>query len=161
MQLAVCQMCKDPVWSYICPDCLTKEIFGWLPGKLSSDFRKFSRSLISCFTSFESNMTKLVCIRCHSAREVTLCPFCYIAETIQWLKGKSKNLAGILSMMLPLENDWEISKSSGCIWKDGIKPIAYEEEERDEGICEECGEYSEETRHFEGRWVCGSCSESR
>jgi formylmethanofuran dehydrogenase subunit E len=29
----------------------------------------------------------------------------------------------------------------------------------EEGICEECGEYSQETAMVNGRWVCESCRE--
>ncbi|MEM5812226.1 MAG: hypothetical protein QW286_00770, partial [Candidatus Aenigmatarchaeota archaeon] len=154
MQLAVCQICKDPVWSYICPDCLSKDISKWLPRKLSAEFRKFSRFFLEIFNSVESNRTILPCLKCLSKKEVTVCPFCYIAEAFHWLEEKDRKLARALFMMLPVDSDWTVDKNSGCVWVDGIKPISYSERTVSEGICEECGEYSEEAELWEGKWVC-------
>lgn len=158
MQLAVCQICKDPVWSYICPDCLAKDIARWLPGKLASDFRRFSRVLLRHFGSVESNLTRLKCLHCHSGKEVTVCPFCYIAEAFHWLIEKDKGFARTLFMMLPVDSDWKVDENSGCVWKDGIKPISCTEKGTAEMICEECGEYSG-TEEMEGKLLCSECRE--
>jgi hypothetical protein len=158
MQLAVCQICKDPVWSYICPDCLAKGISEWLPRELSREFRKFNHSFLEHFASSESNITVLPCIHCASRNEVTLCPFCYIAEAFHWLDEKDRKLARTLFMMLPVDSDWKVDENSGCVWRDGIKPISYIEKGTAEEICEECGEYSG-TEETEGRWLCSSCRE--
>jgi hypothetical protein len=156
MQLAICQICKYPVWSYICPDCLAKEIGGWLPRGLSVEFRKFSRSLLRHFSSVESNLTQVRCIRCRQKKEATLCSFCYIAEAFAWLHERSSRLAKTLFMALPA--DLGAGVSSGLRpWKE-IKPISYEEGLAGEGICEECGEFSE-TKMADGRWVCESCTD--
>jgi hypothetical protein len=150
MTLAVCQICKYPVWSYICPDCLSAEITRWLPGKLSSEFSRFSRSFLQHFNSVESNLTRVRCVRCHKAKEATLCSFCYITEAFHWLHERNRALAKTLFMALPvdstLKNEWRETE-----------PISYEEQEKDEGICEECGEFSEQTSVVNGRWVCDSC----
>ena len=152
MTLAVCQICKYPVWSYICPDCLSAEITRWLPGKLSSEFRRFSRSFLQHFSSVEGNLTILRCIRCHKAREATLCSFCYITEAFHWLHEKNRALAKTLFMALPLDSSLKTTHE----WNE-TEPISYQEQEKDEGICEECGEFSEQTTIVNGRWVCDSC----
>jgi len=157
MQVAVCQICKYPVWSYICPDCLAKEISEWLPQKLSSEFRKFSRSFLEHFSSFESNLTRIRCIHCHSLKEATLCSFCYITEVFGWMQGKNRELARTLFMTLPIDSAWKISGGQPA-WGPA-KPISFAESEKDEGICEECGEYSEQTSLTNGKWVCESCSD--
>ena len=151
MTLAVCQICKYPVWSYICPDCLSGEITRWLPGKLSSEFRRFSRSFLQHFSSIESNLTEVRCVSCHKVKEATLCSFCYITEAFRWLQDKNRALAKTLFMALPIDST--LRMTSG--WK-GTEPISYEEQEMDEGICEECGEFSE-TMSTNGRWICESC----
>ena len=156
MQVAVCQICKYPVWSYICPDCLSMEIGKWLPHELSGEFREFNRSFLRHFTSKESNLTTLQCIRCASESEVTLCPFCYIAEAFHWLDGKDRKLARTLFMMLPVDSDWKMDENSGCVWRDGVKPISYAEGSTAEEICDECGEDSE-TKESEGRRLCSNC----
>jgi hypothetical protein len=152
MTLAVCQICKYPVWSYICPDCLSREISGWLPRKLSGEFRTFNRSFLQHFSSVESNLTRVRCIRCHKLKEATLCSFCYMTEAFHWLHERNRALAKTLFMALPLDSSIMASQD----WKE-IRPISYEEEERGEGICEECGEFSEQTSLVNGRWVCDSC----
>ncbi len=158
MDLAVCQICKYPVWSYICPHCLAKEIGAWLPRRFSSEFRKFSRSFLEHFASFESNLTRVRCIRCHKVKEATMCSFCYISEVFSWLQDRNKKLARTLFMALPLDAGSRISGIGG-MWSQQITPISYEEKGSEEGICEECGEHSQETTLVNGRWVCESCME--
>jgi len=156
MQVAVCQICKYPVWSYICPDCLSKEIGKWLPHELSSQFRRFNRSFLGNFRSFESNLTQTMCIRCRTMRETTLCSFCYVAEVFHWLHEKNRHLAKTLFMALPLDSSLKATSGMRNEWNE-IRPISYEESESLEGICEECGEYSQETATANGRWLCESC----
>lgn len=156
MQLAVCQICKYPVWSYICPDCLAKEIAQWLPEKLSGEFGRFSRSFLEHFRSVESNLTRIRCIHCHRLKESTLCSFCYITEVFRWLHEKNRGLARTLFMTLPPDSRFKIAGSAECKWSE-IRPISFSETETDEGICEECGEFSERTTLIDGRCICENC----
>lgn len=161
MQLAVCQICKYPVWSYICPDCLAREIDRWLPRNLSGEFRKFSRFLLEHFASFESSLTKIICLKCHVQKEVSLCSFCYITEVFEWLHEKNSELAKTLFMTLPMDASARISGSARNFWTQ-ITPISYvEKPDAAEGICEECGEYSDETELSDGIWLCSGCKESK
>jgi len=159
MQVAVCQICKYPVWSYICPDCLSREIGKWLPRELSSEFTKFNRSFLSHFRSFESNLTQTRCIRCRTMKETTLCSFCYVAEAFHWLHEKNMDLARTLFMALPLDSSLKATSGMRTMrsqWSE-TEPISYEEKESEEGICEECGGYSQETANVNGKWICESC----
>jgi hypothetical protein len=151
----MCQICKYPVWSYICPDCLSSEIIKWLPHELSSEFRKFNSSFLEHFKSFESNLTQTRCIRCRRMKETTLCSFCYVAEAFSWLRERNEGLAKTLLMALPLGTSVKAT-SMQKEWSE-TEPISYEEKESEEGICEECGEHSQETAAVNGRWVCESC----
>jgi hypothetical protein len=132
MDLAVCQICKYPVWSYICPHCLAKEIAAWLPSRLSSDFRKFSRSFLGHFASFESNRTRVRCIRCRRMEEATVCSFCYISEVFSWLQERNRKLARTLFMALPLDASSRIS-GTGSMSTQQITPISYDEKGMEEG----------------------------
>ncbi len=157
MQMAICQICKYPVWSFICPDCIAKEIGRWLPRGLSSEFRGFSRSLLRHFESFESSLTKVRCLKCRSLKEADLCSFCYIAEIFSWLQAKNRELAKTVFMALPVDVGSGIStKANGTR---AITAISFEESLTDEGICEECEEFSERTSMINGRWVCEACKD--
>jgi hypothetical protein len=157
MQLAVCQICKYPVWSYICPDCLSGEIVQWLPEKLSRGFREFNRLFLAHFSSIESNLTQTTCIHCHNEKETTLCSFCYIAEAFQWLHERDRKLARTLFMTLPTNSSFKIA--DGSTQSQNEIPVSYAESGTDEsaGICEDCGAHVEETRLANGKWICESC----
>ena len=155
MQVAVCQICKYPVWSYICPDCLSREIGKWLPRELSSEFREFNRSFLAHFTSIESNLTQTRCLHCHTMKETTLCSFCYVTEVFHWLHEKDRGLAKTLFMALPLDSSLKATSGMRSEWSE-IRPISYAENGSAERICEECGEYSQ-TQESEGRRLCSVC----
>lgn len=158
MSVPICQICKDPVWSFICPDCLGKDIREWLPKGLSEKFSGFHNFIVKSFSPRTYKPIFVPCIKCKRKTVATICPFCYIAEASQWLKEINADLAAKLVKLLPLANDWEISEKGGCIWKEGFKPITEMECERtDFGICDECGEYSDELVLESKRWVCRDC----
>jgi hypothetical protein len=156
MQVAVCQICKYPVWSYICPDCLAGEIGKWLPRELSGGFREFSRSFLAHFSSIESNLTQTRCLHCRTMKEATLCSFCYVAEVFQWLHEKDRRLARTLFMALPLDASLKATSGMRSEWSE-IKPISCTGPGIIEEICEECGENCE-TQESEGRRLCSVCA---
>lgn len=156
MDIPVCPVCKDPVWSFICPDCLAEQVKNWLPSDLKEDFFRFSCNLISYFSN-AGEKSSLPCLNCKTVKEVSICPFCYIAEVFHWLEGRDKRLAREVRRFIPEEQEWKID-FSGCVWKDGIKPITETENPKtDEGICEKCGEYSDNLSYSEGKWICEDC----
>jgi hypothetical protein len=154
--MSICQLCKDPIWSFICPHCLAKDISMWLPERLRGAFKEFHRNLTNSF-SFSIEPSGLRCLRCRETRPSSICPFCYIAEVYSWLHGRSPELAMAIRKMLPLAHDWKMARA-GVAWKDGIVPVSRSEpEELDDGVCEVCERYSDELRHADGKWVCKSC----
>lgn len=158
MDVPVCQICKDPVWSFICPDCLGKDIGEWLPKRLSAKFSKFHGFLVDSFSPKNYKPVFVPCIKCKSRTVATICPFCYITETFQWLKDKNAILADKLVKLLPLANDWEISESGGCVWKAGFVPVTEMACNKTQfGLCDDCGEYSEELVLDNKKWVCEDC----
>ncbi|MCK4497322.1 MAG: hypothetical protein KAU24_03945 [Candidatus Aenigmarchaeota archaeon] len=159
MDVPVCQICKDPVWSFICPECLGKDIGGWLPKDLSANFSKFHRFLVDSFSPKTYKPIFVPCIKCKRKTVATICPFCYIAEAFQWLKNENLDLAMKLVKFLPLARDWEISETGGCVWKTGFRPVTEMSCERTQfGICDDCGEYSEELVLENRKWMCRDCA---
>ena len=158
MNVPVCQICKDPIWSFICPECLGKDIGEWLPEGLSPGFSRFHEFITKSFSPISYKPIFVPCIKCKRTTVATICPFCYVAEAVDWLRTKNASLSGTLMKFLPLSNDWKISKNGGCVWKEGIRPVAETEIEiKDFGMCDDCGEYSGELSKFNGKWVCEDC----
>jgi hypothetical protein len=148
MDIAICQICKEPIWSFICPDCLARDIAKWLPKKLSTAFSTFHKDFTSHFQGFFSE-TKLQCIHCKQLKTASICPFCYIDETLSWLKEKNSDLA---SRLVKLVSNTRTST--------GFQPVTeFRLEEPEEGICEYCGMFSHELVLKNGNWICRECEE--
>jgi hypothetical protein len=159
MDVPVCQICRDPVWSFICPDCLGRDIGEWLPKGLSLKFSRFHRFLVDSFSPKTYKPIFVSCIRCKRKSVATICPFCYMVEVFHWLKTRNLGLAMKLVKFLPLARDWEISETNGCVLKAGFRPITEMCCDRTQfGLCDECGEYSDELVLENGNWVCRECT---
>jgi len=157
MEVPVCQMCKDPIWSYICPKCLAEDIKNWLPTIHSDPFKKFHATLEKFF---EPNLdtTFIQCLHCKTSAPASICPFCYVVEVFNWLNPIDQELAKHMFKMLPLAKDWVVTEHSGCVWKEGFRPLIEQEEKKEEfGVCDECGEYTDELVLINGEWVCNEC----
>jgi hypothetical protein len=149
-------LCKDPIWSFICPRCLARDIVKWLPEKLRGAFKRFNRDFSSSFSA-TIDMAGLTCLSCRKVRVANICPFCYLAEVCDWLHEIKPALAEVFFRSMPLKRSLRIT-GSGVAWKDGIVPISQTEpQELDEGTCEACERYSDELIHTDGRWLCRDC----
>ena len=150
-------MCKDPIWSYICPDCLGTDIMNWLPSYLAKGFAEFHNHFLTHF-SINKDPTFENCIKCGSPTEANICPFCYIVEAFHWLREKDENLARSLYKMLPLSHDWRVTHLHGCVWKEGYRALdEVIADKTEQGICDECGGYSDRLALVNGEWICSRC----
>jgi hypothetical protein len=157
MNVPICQMCKEPIWSFICPRCLGRDIGKWLPGNLKGAFRRFNKGFLRSFSSTIS-MEGLSCILCRRVRVANICPFCYMAEVYDWLRERNRGLAETIFRMLPLARDWTLDERGGVTTVGGAVPVSESElMQRDEGICEACECYSDELGHADGMWICREC----
>jgi hypothetical protein len=148
MNMEICQICKEPIWSFLCLDCLADQISGWLPGKVSSKFSKFNKDFIRHFHYRFSGGSSLVCLNCKNPKIASVCMYCYMDEVMDWLRNVNSDLAARLKAMLP----------SSSIQK--IEPITHTRADKtDEGLCEHCETYSDELVSNNGRWVCKECEE--
>ncbi len=146
MEISICNICKEPIWSFICTDCLKNDIKKWLPSHLSEKFEEFNAMLNFHFKS-RTDESSLPCIRCKQQKNAVICPFCYILEAYESLSDVDKRTAKQLLLMIPFPRRTR---------KENV--ITQSERERfDEGICECCGEYSEFLKEVEGRWLCERC----
>lgn len=156
-KLSMCQMCKDPIWSYICPNCLANAIEDWLPYYLKGEFREFSENFFKSFSS-TTDMDGLRCLRCHKVRLSTICPFCFIAEAYDFLRERDLELAQTLLKSIPVQGDWKFDSMEEKTWKGAIVPVTNTEIPTTEvGSCEMCDSFSNRLTNYEGRWICREC----
>lgn len=157
-RLALCNICKDPVTTFICPDCLATGIAAWLPASLSLMFEKFHSGFVQHFRSLPDSGLGY-CIRCKSLRPASICPHCYLVEASHWLRMTSSRAADVLLHILPLEIECTFTECSGCEWKTSYEPVSADRDEQaDENLCDRCGDYGI-IRTVNGEWVCEECGE--
>jgi len=149
MEIPICSICKEPIWSFICTDCLKNDIKKWLPSHLSEKFEEFNAMLSFHFRN-RMDEVSLPCILCKQQKDVVICPFCYISEACEFLSEVDEKAAKQLLSMIPFPKH---TREENVITES-------ERERFDEGICECCGEYSELLKKVEGRWLCERCEEN-
>lgn len=155
---SICNLCREPNWGFICTECLGKDIKDWLPQNLSEEFWRFHKEFTGAFSSHLSG--KEYCLKCGKSRNAAICPFCYIDEICEWLRGRDTELYEIVRNMFPSSRhnhftDFsmsyrEVSREDEDFLSEGAQNTTF-------GICDECGEYSRELRKTEGMWVCENC----
>lgn len=147
MEALACNICKEPAWNFMCMDCVSKDIDAFLPAQLKPRFQEFHKGFS---THFDSSMLILNgsvhCMKCKSTKESPICPQCYSNEAYNWIDDHDPSLARKFFTMFSFGGPPE-----SAVDRD-MKP------EEEFGICDECGEYTEELVQTEGEWVCHDCT---
>lgn len=152
--VSVCQICKEPIWNFFCPDCLADDIKKWLPNKLSTGFLSFHKHFSGYFHS-NLNSAFNWCLNCKTQKEASICPYCYTNEVIYWLKNKDASLATKFAQLFPFDFEKIGHKE---FFRTQINPITDSEPSKKRfGICDACGEYSDDLTCPFGEWVCPEC----
>lgn len=153
--ISICSICLEPIYNFICSDCLEKSIEKWIKDKkLLVEFRKFHEKLKRIFSSENE---KEFCIKCRNTNSCSICPYCYTKEIYTWLKEKSKELA---------ERFWKIFnfdfENTGITTDSTLKnfqPIIISRIENTLfSICENCEKVAE-LKIVNGSWLCEECRE--
>ncbi len=150
----VCQLCREPIWNFLCIDCLGKNVGKWLPKDLSAEFTKFHTDLRDHFHTLVADNYE-PCLDCDTLNETPICPYCYTHEVYHWISAKNPAIASVFSKLFffyPFEGSEHI--------KSEIGPI---EETQNEmpglGLCDSCGEYSELLGKANGGLYCEICKD--
>lgn len=146
----LCKICREPISNFICIDCLKRDIGGRLPENLRDKFLDFHRNLSFHFNSRTSRF--MPCLKCGLSDAPHICIYCYLNEVFNWFKdnGLMKRLKRNLSF------DFEGIRKS--LKNHSALPITETENHREtDGICDECGEYSENLIMINSEWVCEGC----
>ncbi|MFH1445434.1 MAG: hypothetical protein ABIF08_03055 [Nanoarchaeota archaeon] len=162
MSVFMCQICKEPVTSFMCPNRLAVSIRDWLPSGFVDNFVRMHNTLLvhfskdSCDFEHQHSQCGSRNIICGGKNRVSICAFCYIAEVYDWLKNKNTVLADQFLHVFSLGYKKIRFKLDRKIIREPIlDTITWK---TDSGICDECGEYSDELKLQRKEWVCEACS---
>ncbi len=157
-ETVICKLCFEPIFNLLCINCMSKSISSWLSSlnpKLSKEYKKFHKKILKKFSS-EENVEK--CIKCRENIDTALCPYCYANEVFWWLFYRDIKVAQRFVKLFNfdffgagyLPDDYKKRELKEVI-------ITDKEEIAQEGICENCGEYSEDLKEKNGLWLCEVC----
>lgn len=157
----VCKLCYEPIFNFICFDCLerdTERFLNLVSPELLNEFQTLQFSISTHF-SFPYSQEK--CIKCNNQISTPICPWCFINEVYFWLLEKDYLLAKFFSRMFNF--DFLGTGYPGIIpnMVRKFEPVIISErtERTDIGICDNCGQSVSELFEIEGNWVCESCRE--
>ena len=151
--LVVCQLCREPIWNFLCVDCISKNVEKWLPKVFSQQFIKFHQEIKSHFQTTADNYEP--CLDCSSLSESPICPHCYTHEAYHWLSAKNPKIAENFQKLFffyPFEGSEHIKSETDPIGETQNKKII-------RGFCDTCSEYSENLEQSQEGWCCESCME--
>ena len=152
MEVQICQLCKEPIANFACIRHMGEGIAQWLPSPAKELFEKENARFLETFSSthIDSGHSAL----CASGGEST-CLYCYVNEVFQWLSGTDKAVARrfrrLFAFGMKKEDFREIIISHAMPITENIP------EKGDLGVCDRCGEYSEELSESRDGWVCSGC----
>lgn len=146
----LCKLCREPIWNFICINCLEKDILERIPGNLRRGFSEFHRRLSYYFRSKTDRF--IPCLKCRISDAPHICIPCYLNELNSWFR--ENGLLGKVKENLSL--DFEALERN--LKGHSALPITEtRNRRRNSGICDECGEYSENLVLFNSEWVCTEC----
>lgn len=155
----ICKMCLEPIFNFICIDCLKNSFSNWLATKnpkLIDEFQNFHNNLLRSFSSDENQE---FCIKCKQTIDTVLCPYCYSKEVFWWIFSKDVKLSSEFSKIFNF--DFLGTGYLPTIKARNLEPILIIKgrEKTDINICENCEQPSDNLKELNGEWLCESCRE--
>ncbi len=150
----VCQLCREPIWNFLCIDCIGKNVKEWLPSAFSQEFGQFHQSVKSHFQTYVADNYE-PCLDCSKLNETPICPYCYTHEVYHWISAMNPDTARNFSKIFffyPFEGSEYIKSERGPIEETENKKPGV-------GLCDSCAEYSENLEAGSGGWYCETCKE--
>ncbi|MEM5781741.1 MAG: hypothetical protein QXD43_00915 [Candidatus Aenigmatarchaeota archaeon] len=158
-EIKICKLCLEPLFNFICVDCLADSIKKFLffeNSQLLKEFELFHKKFLRFFSSH--SLEKMArCVKCKRIFDVMACPYCYINELFWWLFEKDLNLARKLAQFFNFD-----FLGTGYILKlRKFEPVIIDEDKEiflsEIGICESCGQVYDDLKKINGEWLCESC----
>jgi len=159
-ETVICRICLEPIFNFICINCLKKSFSSWLAAKnqkLINEFQVFHDNLLKIFSS---DQNQEFCIKCKQMVDAVLCSYCYAKETFWWIFSKDVKLSNKFAKMFNF--DFLGTGYMPTIKTRNLEPIIIvnKKEKSDMNICENCGQASSDLREVNGSWLCETCQES-
>ena len=146
----LCKLCREPIWNFICINCLEKQIHGSIPENLRESFSEFHRNLSAHFRSKTDRF--IPCLKCRISDAPHICIPCYLNEIHSWFR--ENRLLGKLRRNMSF--DFEVLRRN--LKEHSALPITeIKNHRKNSGICDECGEYSDNLILSNSEWVCREC----
>jgi len=147
MEPSICKMCKEPIWSFLCVDCIADDARRILPEVLLKDFNSFHRKVVEIFSSDHDHT---YCLKCRHPNPVAVCPYCYAKEMFSMVSGREPILTKRILRFTTLLKHPYSERNASLITGFRNKKSAY-------GICDECGDPSELLENTDRGWICEDC----
>ena len=152
--ILICKICKEPIWNFICINCLAKNIRRILSEEPLKKFTDFHKKFLKHFHSKSDRFFH--CLNCKLSNAPPICMDCYMYEVSSWFKNPDASIIKNIQKKF----HFDFKKHEKIICGHVILPITENQNiERESGICDECGEYSDELILINGEWICPGCSE--
>jgi len=149
-EATICQLCREPIWNFLCTECLGNKVEQWIPKTLSHDFTEFHQGLQQYFHTTPDNYEP--CLKCQLLSEKPICPHCYTTEVFQWMVRVDPATARNFGKIFFFYNFEGTETTSDAV-------MEVKEKEGDIGICDNCGDNSSNVRETDWGWFCETCRE--
>ncbi len=151
MEAVICQLCREPIWNFLCTSCLSDTVNKWMPATLVPEFNGLNNTINQYLKTTPDNYEP--CLKCDRLNETALCPHCYTHEVFHWLKGRNVELAGVFSKI------FFYYKFEGAeLLLSNTPPLTNGKNKREsDGSCDNCGSESTYLNNLEGEWYCETC----
>jgi len=158
-ETVICRMCLEPIFNFICVDCLGDTVHKWLDSvkpEFSTEFNSFHEKLLKYIRS-EENLEK--CVKCKRTIDAVMCPYCYEKEVFWWIFNKDIKLSKIFARLFNF--DFLGTGYLPNVKTRNLEPVVLIDSRKisDTNICESCGQVSDDLREENGVWLCESCRE--
>lgn len=158
-ETVICRMCLEPIFNFLCVDCLGNTVQKWLQSvkpEFSNEFSGFHRQMLK-YAQSEENLEK--CIKCRRTTDTVMCPYCYEKEVFWWIFNKDIKLSRVFVRLFNF--DFLGTGYLPTIKTRNVEPIVLtaKKDVSDINICEGCGQESDDLREENGVWLCESCRE--
>jgi hypothetical protein len=160
MEPMICKICKEPIWNFLCVECIAKDIRGMLPSHLTPGFSKFHHNIKKYFYNRNHGT---FCVRCRGHSAVSVCPYCYLNEAGNWLMGADQIMAKRLLRLIPPFGHRHSfpNESVSMNFTEAITELDDQDNKGSApGVCDFCGEFSEALTRTEQGWICEECAET-
>ena len=157
----ICKLCLEPLFNFICIDCLSSSIKKFLISErpeLLEEFNSFHQKFSKFFSS-QTLEKRAKCIKCMRSFDIIVCPYCYINEVFWWLFEKDTKLARKIAQLF----NFDFLGTGYILNLRKADPVITAEDGENDiseiGICESCGQACDDLKKVNGEWLCESCRE--